>query len=148
MAVSPYRIAANGLKTIIDTEFTAEGIVATHDHLHESVGWDGKYAAISPDYERPEAGNFAALGVWIKVQLYLNWDKEINPFQAVDPRIIADYGQRFREACRDASLTYSGEFWFFNVMDLRYPHDPTGNKTRFEASIKAWGENAALVETS
>jgi hypothetical protein len=148
MAESPYVIAATAVKTIIDTEFAPEGIVAEHDHLHESVGWDGSYAGISPDYERPEAGNMAALGIWIKVQLYLPWDKEINPFQVVDPRIIARYGQRFREAVRAANLSYSGQFWFFNVMDLRYPHDPTGNKTRFEASVKAWAENNALVETT
>jgi hypothetical protein len=147
MATSPYVIAASALKQIIDTEFAPEGVVAQHDHLHESVGWDGRYAGISPDYERPENNNMGALGIFIKVQFYLQWDKEINPFQAVDPRIIAQMGQRFREAVRSADLTYSDQFWFFNVLDVRYPQDPTGNKTRFEATVKAWADNAGLVET-
>lgn len=147
MAPSPYVIAATALKTIIDTEFSPEGIVAIHDHLHESVGWDGNYAGISPEYERPESAHEVALGVWVKVQLYLQWDKEINPFQTVDPRIIAEMGQRFREACRDASLTYSGQFWFMSVREVAYPQDPTGNKTRFVATVKAWAENNSLVET-
>lgn len=145
MAESPYVIAATALKTIIDTKFSADGLVAVHDHLHESVGWDGNYVGISPDLERPETGSMAALGVYLKVQFYMKWEKQIDPFQKVDPFPIARLAQRFREGCRDSSLTYSGEFWFFQVLNITYPHDPTGNKTRFEASIKAWGNNAAVV---
>ena len=37
--------------------------------------------------------------------------------------------------------------WYMTVTSVDYPKDPTGNKSRFEATVRAYGQNTALTET-
>lgn len=147
---SPYTIAANGLATIIATEFTPEGVVPIHDELHESLGDTGRVVGISPDEqgEAPGTRNRVAQETVLKVKWFDKWEKNVDPDVVKDPRIIAEYAHRLQMALAAAELTYSGDFWFFNWEGTEYPRDPIGNKTRFIMRVRAYGNNASLLETS
>jgi hypothetical protein len=149
---SSYEQCANALKTIIDTEFAAEGLVAIHDELHESLGSQGTVIGISTD-ERGDvvnAANGLVLETWIQVRFQGGYNLQVNPSQTVDPRIITNYAERLRRAIRTANSPHFGtsQAWYYQITEIRYPRDPTGNKTRFFATIRAYGNNSALVETT
>jgi hypothetical protein len=143
----PYHFAATALKTIIDNEFTDLSVNAVHDRLHESLGFDGLVVGISPEDETPLANDYNTNAILITVQWYDFWDKQIDPTQTVDPFDITTKADRFRRAVRSyqASNPGSTEVWYFNVMTIRYLNDPTGNKTRFEATVRAFGDNPTAV---
>lgn len=147
---SAYNTMADQLKVIIDAEFADLGITAEHDNLHESLGRDRREIGIAPIEEAPPLGNGVALQVLAEVRFYDFWKQEITPTTSVDPRIVAEYAERFRRACREAIYTdpTSGSMWYFDVTRITYPNDPTGNKTRFVATVRAYGNNSALVETT
>jgi hypothetical protein len=146
---SPYSIAAAGLATIITTEFADLSVIPRHDELHESLGEDGRYVGISVDQrgDAPGARNRVAQETWCTVQWFEKWIKEVDPHQEVDPRTITELAHRLQQAIADSELTYSGDFWFFNWEGTEYPRDPVGNKTRFIMRVRAYGNNAGLLET-
>jgi hypothetical protein len=146
---SPYSIAAAGLATIITTEFADLGVVPIHDELHESLGEEKRYVGISIDVrgDAPMARNRAAQETWCVIQWFEQWTKEVDPHQVVDPRIIAGLAYRLQQAIAAADLTYSGDFWFFNWEGTEYPRDPVGSKTRFYMRVRAYSNNAGLLET-
>lgn len=145
----PYHVAATALKTIIDTEFASRGISALHDKLHESLGHRRAEVGISPTREAPQPNNEVVGHIFILVQWYDLWDQEINPEQQVNPFPITEMADRFRRAVErhDATTPGSSEVWYFRVTEVTYPDDPTGNKTRFEATVQAFGNNTGLIET-
>lgn len=147
--IVPYHTAATALKTIIDTEFTDRSVAAQHDKLHESLGYERLDVGISPIEESPMTGNEVTNQLLILVQWYDLWEKLVDNTQQVNPFPITDIADRFRRAIRrqQASAAGSSEVWFFKVIRINYPDDPTGNKTRFEATILAYGNNTGLVET-
>jgi hypothetical protein len=67
-----------------------------------------------------------------------------------DPRKITALAERFKEALKRANTAHMGtdRLWFFDIDTVEYPADPTGNRTRFVATIRAQGTNANLVETA
>lgn len=144
---SPYAEAAEALKSIIDAEWTAEGWAAIHDNLHPAIGREGVRIGIAPEEEAADPGRMIQNNISITVKFYTRWDDEVDYTKKVDPRIIAAHAERFREALRQYNGPYTGNMWYFNLMRIRYPNDPVGNKTRFEADIVAYGNNTALVET-
>lgn len=146
---APYEVAAVALKTIIDTEFTPEGFSARHDRLHESLGWNETAIGISPIAQFPVPRGAAAMETQVRIQFYSKYFRDIDPEQAVDPNIIARFADRFMRAVERADVTIPGtpEVWFFRVTRIDYPLDPTGNNSRFEATVVATGNNVALVET-
>jgi hypothetical protein len=145
---SPYQQAADALKTIIDTEFLPEGWTALHDNLHPAVGQDGTRIGIAPEDETPRAGQMYQSDISITVKFYRRWDPDVDYDKKIDPRPITELAHRFRAACRANPPAGTGDVWYFNVIRVRYPNDPVGNKTRFEADIVAYGNNNALVETT
>lgn len=146
--MGPYAIAANALEQIINLEFADEGTVAVHDHLHAALGQKKRECGISPMRETPNPRNRVAQETWLEVRYYDIWRKEITPTTRIDPRIVTDKAERLRAAINNATINASGEMWFLNVENCEYPDDPTGNKSRFHMTIRAWGNNAALVETT
>lgn len=142
-----YATASAGLIAIIDTEFSSELITARNDKLHESRGWEGVEVGVSPIRQVPSARNELVLETFMLVQFYGVWDKQIDPTQQVDPLLITSYADRFRTRCESVQATTPGtsEVWFFSVQGIEFPDDPTGNKTRFEAIVKSWGDNTALL---
>jgi len=147
---SPYEAVATALKTVIDTEFAAEGITAIHDNIHESLGDERVTVGIAPTRDAPSDGNMVQLECWIEVKFYDLWDKKISPQQTVNPFKITKYAERLRKAVRGARATFPGttNAWFFDVMGVEYPNDPTGNKTRFVVTLRSFSQNSGLVETS
>jgi hypothetical protein len=145
---SPYEQAANALAAILDAEFAPEGMTALHDNLHPAVGAEGSRMGIAPEEETPRAGNMVQSDISITVKFYRRWDPDVDIHKKVDPRLIAGYAERFRNALRTAADPNTDKVWYFNLVRLRYPNDPVGNKTRFEADIVAYGANTALVETT
>ena len=146
-----YAIAAEAVKQMIDTEFAAEQITCIHDELHEALGSDdvgGSIAGVSLIRQTPAPGNRTAMHTLIQVQFFDGWDKEIDPTQEVDPRIIDGYHARLLHRIQSTNVTASGDHWFFQWEGTEFPRDPTGNKTRFVMTIRAWSNNAALIETT
>jgi hypothetical protein len=145
---SPARLAAEAVASVIDAEFVVEGIVAEHDKIHESLGHLGPRVAIYPDSEGPAIEDANQQITDLTVQFFGKYDRQIDPEQRVDPRAIVDLAHRFRMAFYTYERANPGtdDVWFMHVLDIRYPDDPTGNKTRFVARIRCYGTNAALIE--
>lgn len=145
---SPFEAAAAAIQAIIAVEFAVEGFTAILDDIHESVGWNGPRIGIAPMYDIPKPDGYIVQETWIQLQFFNSWVKDINPDQTVDPSIIANFAERFRRRARTTSFNVgTQEVWYFNIERVDYPRDPTGNKTRFVATIRAFGQNAGLVET-
>jgi hypothetical protein len=145
---SPYAEVADVLKTIIDSEYSVEGYTAIHDNLHPGMGQSGVRIGIAPDEEAARSGNMLQNDISITVKFFRRWNGDVDIDKKVDPREIAGFAERFREAIREYNYPSTGNVWYFNLIRIRYPNDPTGNKTRFEADIVAYGNNTALVETT
>jgi hypothetical protein len=147
--MDPYQVVATGLKAIIDTEFAVEGFTAIHDNIHEALGENAVAIGIAPLRETVRTSNAVIQETWVEVKFYDLWTKMVDPAQAVSPFRITGFAHRFRQAVQDNRAAYEGspEIWYFDVTNIEYPNDPTGNKTRFIATIRAYGDNAALLET-
>jgi hypothetical protein len=145
--MGPYAIAASALEQIINAEFEDEATVAEHDRLHEALGQRRRRCGLSPIREFPNARNRVAQETLIEIRYFDLWKKEITPETKIDPRIVTDKAERLRRAINAATINASGEVWFMNVEGTEYPPDPTGNASRFYMTVRAWGNNAGLVET-
>lgn len=151
MAVtSAYEVIADALKSIIDAEFAPEGIEAIHDNLHESLGLERRECGIAPIEDAIPMSNGLVKETFVEVRFYDFWKREITPTTVVDPRIITNYAERFRRAVHAARANQvgTGIMWYFDVRRVQYPNDPTGNKTRFHAQVRGYGNNSGLVETT
>jgi hypothetical protein len=145
---SPYAQVADALKAIIDTEFAPEAYTALHDNLHPAVGQEGTRIGIAPEVEEGRAGRTIQNDISLTVKFYRRWDAQVDENKKVDPRVISEFAERFRQAIRDNNQIGTDSAWYFNLVRIRYPNDPTGNKTRFEADLVAYGTNSALTETT
>lgn len=150
VATSAYSVIAEALVSVIDAEFTDLGITAVHDNLHESLGRDRREVGIAPVEDSIPMNNGLVLETLAEVKFYDFWTQEISPTTAVDPRTITNYAERFRRAVHAARATQvgTGVMWYFDVRRVQYPNDPTGNKTRFVAQVRGYGNNTNLVETT
>jgi hypothetical protein len=147
---SPFEILATSVITAFNQEFTPEGFTMIPDKLHESLGRKRVYAGIHPLRDAVMPGNSLVQETWAEARLYLMWKQEINPETQVNPFTITEYAERFREILRVTKATDpgTGQVWFFDVVEFTYPDDPTGNKSRFHATIRGYGNNAALIEST
>jgi hypothetical protein len=146
---SAYTQVSDQLKAIIDDEFAPEGLVAIKDDLHESLGRKAAAIGIAPLDDVLQPGNDLVQETNVEVKFYDLWQQEINPNTVVDPTRITDFAERFRAAVGRGAAAYSGtpELWYFDIRRITYPRDPTGNKTRFVATIRCKGNNVLLTET-
>jgi hypothetical protein len=149
--VDPYEVAATAIKVIIDAEFEPDGYTAIHDKLHEALGTRRTEIGIAPADEgwQRHPNNANVRETFIEVRFFDRWDKEIDPAQTVNPFRITNYAARFEEAVQRASANMpgTGDVWYFDVLSIGFPDDPTGNKTRFEAQIRVHGNNHGLIES-
>lgn len=146
--MSPYRAAASAIEQILTTEFADLGVVPEHDELHESLAYDGRRrVGIAPLNEAPQAGNNSHWQTFVNIKWYNPWDKMVNNEQAVDPRIAGDYAARANAAIMRTTYSWNDDLWFFNVTNIAYPRDPTGNVTRFVMTVVASSANSGLRET-
>lgn len=142
-----YAIVAAALKGIIEGEFAAEQFKAQHDKIHESLGTEYVAIGISPLRQLPQPGQRNVMETFVFVQFYDVWDKQIDPEQQVNPLRITGFADRFMRAVEAAQATVgTNAVWYFDVDGINYPDDPTGNKTRFEATVRARGDNQSMIE--
>lgn len=148
--MDPFPIIADAIIAAFNAEFAAEGFTMIPDRLHESLGRRSVAVGISPDEDHPNMRNRIAEEHYVTVQFYGLWDERIDPETQINPATITGYARRFKDALRvlQQAMPGTGSMWYFDVDRTRYPNDPTGNKTRFEMSIRAWGNNQNLVETT
>lgn len=112
------------------------------DKLLRAAGKDGARVAVYQEEAAPNARNRLVLEVPVVLQVYLAFEAEPDENLVVDPRVIAEHAQAFREALRGpAGQATDPSPWFLKLQAVRYPDDPTGNKSRFEALIVGVGEN-------
>lgn len=131
---------------IADAEFTPEGLVTEFDRLGRSAGFDGRdRMAVSVERAAERAGQVMVLEPEATLQLYLSYDATPDSTIAVDPRVIAAYADRLRAAFRQNSSGTTGDLWYVRLTRVEYPDDPTGNKSRLEATILANGNNTAAM---
>lgn len=150
MSPSPFEAAATAIIATFNAEFSTEGYVMIPDNLHESLGRERVDVGISPVEDAVNTRDALVQETWVEVKFYHLWTHEINPNTQVNPYQITAYAERFRDALRRAQPTdpHTGQVWYFDVRRIQYPNDPTGNKTRFVATIRAYGNNSGLIETS
>jgi hypothetical protein len=108
---SPYEIVANQLETIINTEFAADGLVAEHDRLHDSIGHEGARICIYPESEKPLTGRMIQEDIECYVKYLGLYDKLIEPEQAVDPRPVTRIAERLRRAIQSNLDSGSPYVW-------------------------------------
>lgn len=148
--MDPFPVIAAIVIDAFNAEFAAEGVVLIPDRLHESLGRKSVAAGISPTEDTPNMRNRLAEEHYLEIQFYGLWDERIDPGTQINPATITGYANRLKDALRRAQGAEggTGSVWYFDVDRTRYPNDPTGNKTRFEMTIRAWGNNQNLVETT
>jgi hypothetical protein len=142
----PFTELALVVEDVVLTEFDDEPYIRfVRDRLHESLGSDGNvYVGLSPNDDN--ADNID-MRMEMLLQFYDTYNLEIDPRQHVDPTRATNKAERLRRALADVRTTGSPHLWFFDVIRTSYPQDPTGNKSRFEMTINAWGNNTGLIET-
>lgn len=143
---SAYETAATGIKAVIDAQFNAEGFTAIHDCLHESLGQRSTAIGISPIRKVKMPRNQSVEQTFIWIQFYWLWKREISPETLVNPFTIAEYAERLEVALEAAQATVAGTnaVWYYNVDSVEFPRDPTGNKSRFEMTVRAFGDTPGL----
>lgn len=148
--MSPFETVATAVKAVFEAEFAAEGFIMIPDKLHEALGRYRVAVGIAPEEEGPNMRVRIMQETFIEVRFYDLWTDEIDPETQVNPFKITGYAERFRNALREAQAQDpgTGQVWYFDVDRVTYPDDPTGNKSRFHMRIRAFGNNANLVETS
>lgn len=147
---SAYLTVATALQQIIAAEFADEQFTAIRDNLHESLGRFKVDIGIAPVDDFPRDANEILKETVVEIRFYDLWTQEISPDTVVDPAQITGYARRLENAIRVAQATDPGtdEVWYFSIRRTSFPNDPTGNKTRFHMTIRAFGNNAGLVETT
>lgn len=140
--------ARQGIIIALNAEFADLGLLFGDDKLDESIGWDGVYGAVYPEVEEFQQNHANVWDATLVIQFFGKWDKKIDPKQAVSPVYIEDKAERMKRALRAPSHGTTKYLWYYNLIRIEYPDDPTGNKTRFEAVIVATGQNSAIINTT
>lgn len=124
------------------------------DRLHDARGSDGELApggalgGVYPERSVERPGQGVVLETTAVIQLFGYWERQIDPTQTVSPATIEEHAERIRRAVQGASYTADNHLWFFQVIEMDYPKDPTGNITRCVARVRAYSDNSAIVETT
>ena len=142
---SPAATVRAHVKAVVEAEFAAEGFTVADDKLPRAAGKDGTALAVSPNFERQDFTDANVLQVEVLLQMYLAFDAIPDEHMVVDPGVIEGYGDRLRRAFQDQSDGTTADFWFLHLTSVEYPDDPTGNKTRLEATFSARCENPAAL---
>lgn len=135
----------NRIKTILETEFAADGLVVYHDRITSALAAEKTVAGVSPLRSEERNTDANTLEIRVLVQVYKRFDPQIDPRQRVDPSIIEGWADRFRVACKTQNGINQPGAWYFRVNRITYPPDPTGNITRFEAECLGFGNNSAAL---
>ena len=140
--------ARQHIMALADAEFAAEGWVTEDDWLHPSLGHTGTRMACYPEAQAPNGNYGLVLDTEVHFQFFGYYDREIDPEQAVSPAVVEQYAERFMRRLQSGNSPSTQYMWYLNLLDLTYPPDPTGNKTRFVARIAVRSGDPSLVETT
>ena len=140
----------NAVKTIVAAVYATEGWTAGDDKFGRSMGkdeaHDQAFISVTPDFARERPLKALILDVQVTVQFYLGYDAVPDETISRDSSIIEGYADRLRLAFEGAgSRVDTGDAWYLRLTGIEYYDDPTGNKTRFEATIVGEGVNRAAM---
>lgn len=142
-AITEFRQA---VRQTVEDEFAPEQLSVSNDKMHEMMGSEGALGAVYPLRERPgEAGIVEAM--LVQVQVFDQYDLEIDPAQKVDPAKIERWAWRLQRRMREESSIDTTKVYWYNVAEIIYPPDPTDNITRFVMTLEGFSPNAQLMET-
>lgn len=134
----------------LNKEFEGE-IEFIDDKLHPALGVDGPIGGAYPAERTDMANNQLVVEITCYIQLFLKWDKQIDPKQTVSPKPIEEAAERVAraiEAVEPNEHEAGPHLWEAHVVRILYPQDPTGNMTRLEATVFGRAQNPALVQTN
>ena len=131
----------------LNAEFAPEGIVFASDKLHAAMGVDGPVGAVYPDSEYIRDRRAIEQVTTAYIQMFAQWQKEVDPAQVFDPDLVEGWAHRLRKALKAVQDPHTPTTWFFLVTQVDYTDDPTGNRSRFLARVQASGGNSNLIET-
>jgi hypothetical protein len=145
---APETEARQALITAVKDEFTPEKLPVLDDRLHGSLGEQEPVAGCFPDHSTATRDQKLVNEYFITVQVFSRWEKMADRAQTVSPALIEEWAERFRRCIQKEGVDpQTGRVWYFDLEIIRYRPDPTGNITRFEATVIARGNNSALIET-
>ena len=138
------------VKQAVATAFSAEGWTAGDDRFGRSKGMgephDQASISVTPLYARERLNKAWLLDIGILVQFYLGYDAEPDETIVRDSTVIEGYANRLRAQFAGAGARVdTGDAWYLRWTGVEYPVDPTGNITRFEATIIGEAKNAAAL---
>lgn len=138
---SPTTQAREYIQSILNTEFANERISVRAGFTDNSLAQYGVVAAVYPLNEEPNFDDRLELLTTIGVDFLAVWEPDPDADRVVDPAVIETYAYRFRVALSEYKQTATSTIWWFSLNELIYDNDPTGNISRFTATIVAHGEN-------
>ncbi len=136
-------LARNAVKAAVEAEFSAEGYTVTNDKLTRAAGKDGDALAVSPDASYEDPRYVGMLITQVLLQVYLKYDPTPDENITVDPSDIEAIAGRLRHKFRTSSQGTGGDFWWLRLIRIDFPDDPTGNKSRLEATFEVRADNEA-----
>ena len=143
MSVAPTTQARQHIQDILNAEFKTERISVRVGFTDNSLAQYGLVAAVYPISEEPQPDDRLALLTTIGVDFLTIWEPDPDVDRIVDPATIEDYAYRFRTALGAYQQTGTSTIWWFQLEELTYETDPTGNISRFNAVVVAYGQNPA-----
>lgn len=133
---------------IIKTAYAPEGWEAEADRIHDSLGHSGTRIGVTVERQDAMPGRQIVQRMEILVRFYGQYEKNTDPEMSVDPTTVESYAERFQQAVEAEADPGTDRLWFFNVLSIDFPDDPVGGKTRFIATLEAFGNNPSLIETT
>lgn len=143
---APETEARTALIALLAAEFAPEQFPIKDDKIHRSLGAAGTVLGVYPLRTSSSPRDRYVSEMELVVQFYGRYDLKVDPKQTVSPTTIETFADRFRNALRTRNPDpNSPGVWYFTLERIEYMDDPTGNKTRFEATLIARGNNGALL---
>lgn len=140
---APTTQAREYIQDILNAEFKPERISVRAGFTDNSLAQYGVMAAVYPISEEPGQDVRLELRTAIGVDFLTVWEPDPDVERIVDPAVIEGYANRFRLALAAYQQTGTSDIWWFQLDELNYETDPTGNITRFSAVVTAYGQNPA-----
>jgi len=140
---SPATNARLVLMSLLEEEFASDNFAIRPDRLDGSLGHDGAVIGVYPVREQPNPSDRMELMTTLQVQLFGAWTPQSDPNEVVDPTTAEQWAARFRQKIADYQGVGDATVWWFQLDGIEYVTDPTGNITRFTATVTARGANPA-----
>lgn len=138
------------IQDTIASVYSAESYTAGTDKFGRSKGMnedhDAAFISVTADWARERPGKAYILDVSLTVQFYLGFDAQPDENITRDATVIQAFAGRLRDAFGGQGASVQvGDAWYLRLTGIDYPPDPTGNKTRFEATFVGEATNSAAL---